>query len=288
MDALALLCNLYGDGPATLRQLRAAGVGALEQVVAVPEADLARLLELPRATAARFQREAATLRERVTPDADAAPSNDGSQPSDGAPGHRHDLIARVLDTWRACDAREERAAAAEAHAQPETSHPPASVLEPFAVDGLDRVLCRALAEHGVTTLEALADADVDALARHTGLPITRLMHVRFLARRREREQTLQPRSPLPRPTVVQPMPGPGSAAALAPLHAPGTAALDPRDWFKSGFASDRPRFSPSEIPFLAAEGRLAQDLERAAVLRPALAGSERAAPATATIAGPFA
>ena len=78
-------------------------------------------------------------------------------------------------------------------------------LEPFAIDGLDRVLCRALAEHGVTTIEALADADVDALARHTGLSITRLMHVRFLARRREREQTLQPRPPLPPPTSVQPV-----------------------------------------------------------------------------------
>lgn len=288
MDALALLCNLYGDGPATLRQLRAAGVDALEQVVGVPEADLARLLDLPRATAARFQREAATLRERVTPDADAAAA-EGAPASDGAPvGHRHDLIARVLDTWRACDAREERAAAVEAHSPAETRVVTTTALEPFAVDGLDRVLCRALAEHGVTTLEALADADVDALARHTGLPITRLMHVRFLARRREREQTLQPRPPLPRPTSVQPMPGPGSAAALASIHMPGAPALDPRDGFKSGFASDRPRFSPSEIPFLAAEGRLAQDLERAERLRPSRAASERTVPASATIAGPFA
>jgi len=65
MDALALLCNLYGDGPATLKRLRSAGCdtfGALEDL----EPDqLSEILGTNESAARRFLREARLLVERV-------------------------------------------------------------------------------------------------------------------------------------------------------------------------------------------------------------------------------
>ncbi|HUR26824.1 MAG TPA: hypothetical protein VM509_01450, partial [Planctomycetota bacterium] len=65
MDSLALLCNLYGDGPATLKRLRAGGVLRIEDVGDRRSSDLAALLELSPASARRFVKEAAALQKRV-------------------------------------------------------------------------------------------------------------------------------------------------------------------------------------------------------------------------------
>ena len=65
MDALALLCNLYGDGPATLKRLKAAGLSSVESLHEIEAADLADTLETTEAAARRFLREARLLGERM-------------------------------------------------------------------------------------------------------------------------------------------------------------------------------------------------------------------------------
>src|SRR5262245_40076537 len=65
MDALALLCNLYGDGPATLRRLREAGCASVASLDGIPAEDLALILGTSPVGAQRFQREARHLLQRV-------------------------------------------------------------------------------------------------------------------------------------------------------------------------------------------------------------------------------
>ena len=65
MDSLALLCNLHGDGPATLAGLRELGCFELFEVLALPSASIARLFEGNERIAERFGREAVLLAERL-------------------------------------------------------------------------------------------------------------------------------------------------------------------------------------------------------------------------------
>jgi hypothetical protein len=61
VNPLALLCNLYAEGPATLRVLRRAGIRTLPNVLAMSDWALAELLGGSPAAARRFTREAARL-----------------------------------------------------------------------------------------------------------------------------------------------------------------------------------------------------------------------------------
>lgn len=65
MDALALLCNLYGDGPATLKRLRSAGCDSFSALDDLEPDQLAEILGTNEAAARRFLREARLLVERV-------------------------------------------------------------------------------------------------------------------------------------------------------------------------------------------------------------------------------
>ena len=65
MDAMALLCNMHADGPATLRLLRRAGMKSLADVEDRPAEKLADLLGVSPAFARRFAREARMLAERM-------------------------------------------------------------------------------------------------------------------------------------------------------------------------------------------------------------------------------
>jgi hypothetical protein len=65
MDAMALLCTLHADGPATLKRLREAGCASIEATLALDADRLARLLDSTPAAARRFQREAGHLGERL-------------------------------------------------------------------------------------------------------------------------------------------------------------------------------------------------------------------------------
>jgi hypothetical protein len=120
MDALALLCTLHADGPATLKNLRQAGCGSLEAIEAMEEGRLSRLLGGPPAVARRFVREARHLRERLSPNlldreethadgpapAMALAGADGRseiEAGDGTIQTERDPMAEVLEAWRERD-----------------------------------------------------------------------------------------------------------------------------------------------------------------------------------------
>jgi hypothetical protein len=65
MDSLALLCNLHGDGPATLARLRELGCFELAAVRSVNRDALSALFQGNEKFAARFEREARVLSERL-------------------------------------------------------------------------------------------------------------------------------------------------------------------------------------------------------------------------------
>ena len=65
MDSLALLCNLHGDGPATLAGLRELGCFELFEVLGLEPASLEVLFEGNARIAERFGREAVLLAERL-------------------------------------------------------------------------------------------------------------------------------------------------------------------------------------------------------------------------------
>lgn len=77
MDAMALLCTLHADGPATLKRLRQAGCSTLESLEALDAERLAALVASTPAAARRLQKEARGLRERLhggTSSASSAPA----------------------------------------------------------------------------------------------------------------------------------------------------------------------------------------------------------------------
>ena len=65
---------------------------------------------------------------------------------------------------------------------PHRPEPPAP-LASGVLDGLDAAAVAALARAGVTTLEELTKVEEVELVRASGLPLTRLLRFRFLARR---------------------------------------------------------------------------------------------------------
>ena len=105
MEALALLCTLHADGPATLQRLRRGGCPDLAAVEALPAEELARLVGISASAARRLAREATLLRERLAPgDADALLDQEeapeilqrSERPTAALDGRDRDLIRRVL------------------------------------------------------------------------------------------------------------------------------------------------------------------------------------------------
>lgn len=213
MDALALLCTLHADGPATLKRLRQVGCSTLEHIESLELERLGELIGAAPAAARRFAREAKSLRERVggswleREDATASerasvaiaphgvpvtPVESGDAPAlslgDVA------LVQRVLSVWRERDQVEPLAPLADAptpvistaphaRASAQRSSAPAPSLVPGQVDGLDESLCQRLAEHGIDSLDALAQADTLALAKTLDLGFTRVSRLQFLCAR---------------------------------------------------------------------------------------------------------
>jgi len=84
MVDLALLCNLYADGPTTLGRLRELGCESLADVERIERADLEWALQASSQNCERFRREARALRER-TASSQASPQKTAPpQPTDGA------------------------------------------------------------------------------------------------------------------------------------------------------------------------------------------------------------
>jgi hypothetical protein len=218
MDAMALLCMLHADGPATLKNLRRAGCSSLEAIESMDEERLSKLLGAPAAAARRFAREARHLRERLglglldreetavgenggQPQATAALAAQNADGRDG-PWPGQDVVEEALAAWRARDLAELESPTtpAEPAAAPTDLAAVMSELEEPAVqwteipatpqrlavgevDGLDEERSRLLAEAGVRTLEDLARADALELSRGSGLGYTDTWRLTALARR---------------------------------------------------------------------------------------------------------
>lgn len=293
MDSLALLCNLYGDGPATLRRLRDAGCGDLGAVAATPAESLANLLRTSARSARRFQAESRILLSRVDSESGvqvAAPE---------APAeHRDPLMRKVLAAWRERDAVEapqaaEVGALVPAAPQPEPAAP-ADQLVPGCIESLDPGLCARLGRIGVTTLRELTERDGFEIAREAGLPFTRVARLQLLGRRAlaalvangaldSEEEPVEACEP---PEVA----ADHEHGTLWPRPGPLVAPTD-RDAPPS--SPDEPRFSPAEQPCTAGEGEGGTEWTRlsahgASQPLPGLRGPEAGPEEASEGAGPFA
>ncbi len=212
MDSLALLCNLYGQGPVTLRRLREAGCRTCDDVLCLEPAKLARALRTRRPAAERFQREARELAARV------------GVLGGPAPAIESDELAPLPQA---------ALAAPESELEPEQEPAPlapedgGALLRPELLDGLDSTLCLRLRSHGIERIEDLARADALELARSLEVPVTRVVRLQFLARRLadarpEPEPELRTFTLLPRRSQL-------SAARFSPAEPTGELAPLPEE-----------------------------------------------------------
>jgi hypothetical protein len=222
MDALALLCTLYAEGPVTLARLRDGGCATIEDVLARDAQHLAPILLATEATAQRFQREARNLHERVGAEGlteprartiDAHASGSALPKSSGVVSHstrpaagidRQSVLDRVLAAWRERDEHDEHDHLEERNdgtgyereeilqpASPTRTITPAAArntdvvggIPAGALDGLDAEAASALARAGIRDLSALAACDTLKIARTSGLSWSRLSRLSALARR---------------------------------------------------------------------------------------------------------
>ncbi len=273
MDSLALLCNLYGDGPTSLRRLREAGYGTLEAVATLEPEKLAGLLRTSVRAARRFQSEARLLGARlesVPLPARAAPARESSSDP---------LLRKVLAAWRERDRSEFPPPTGErpSGSPPPPAPPEGELLRAGLLEGLDLGWCGRLARTGVRTLEELARCDAFALGREADLPYTRVLRLQQSARRRlspgdsaarSASKTLWPRPPAPREKPPGDLVESGSSLAKAGVQ----------------------RFSPADEP--PQEGALAIEsgLETRATAGGAVGGPNQTEAVYAPLdgAGPFA
>lgn len=229
MDALALLCNLHADGPATLQRLRRAGCDSLSALRRLDPAGLSEELGWNVRAAERFLREAALLGERMDEDGAAAgeledpefeleselveelDGQDDESESEDDEDHDDDELATdeepgfappaerveaVLGTWRELD----RVAPPDEPTEfviPRPEPLPDRSLAEARLEGLPARLAARLHELGVHTVRELAGASALELARALPLGFTRLKHLQFLAAR-ELER-------LPAPAAARPV-----------------------------------------------------------------------------------
>jgi len=208
MDSLALLCNLYGQGPVTLRRLRDAGCRTCDDVLCLEPTKLARALRTRRPAAERFQREARELAARIGEFGGPAPAIESNElPPEP------ELVPFVAEPAL----EPEVAALEEGGAQ----------LRPELLDGLDSSLCLRLRSLGIERVEDLARADALELARSLEVPVTRVVRLQFLARRLadarvESEPELRTFTLLPRRSQL-------SAARFSPAEPQGELAPLPEE-----------------------------------------------------------
>lgn len=197
MDALALLCNLYGDGPATLKRLRAHGVVRIEDLAGRDAGDLANSLALTPSTARRFLREAAALEKRVidvghSDESDALESTVAVRAPREVLRGKEALLAAATRRWTELDRAAPVAEATSAPRNATGARAPAATedapaLEPLEISlwavGLDPTTRDALACAGVRSAEDLTGRDSEALALSSGLGISQVLFAQGLARR---------------------------------------------------------------------------------------------------------
>ena len=197
MNSLALLCNLYGEGPVTLRRLREAGCRTCDDIGRLAASELARVLRGSRASAERFQREASELAGRTLgQDEPAAPL--ASAPVSVPPVVEVPVVNVPPIRERAAQLPR-----------------PGLELRPELLDGLDAAACMKLRAHGVLTVEELASADALDLSNVLDLPLTRAARLQFLARRRAE---VRPSDVVLREEVLLPQKSELSAARFSPAE----------------------------------------------------------------------
>lgn len=218
MDALALLCTLHADGPATLQRLRGVGLGSLEALQGVGAERLGETLGMPAAAARRLLREARHLAQRLEADLldrdegvpalaglagrrpvqaldpgrlRGEPGTPGGEVGPRAGGERA-MLARVLETWRELEESSGDAPAVgtgcgAAHSKepgaPHAESIAATRCEGVALTELDAGIARELANQGLVDSGAFLRRDLLELSRTSGIAYTRLARVAFLARR---------------------------------------------------------------------------------------------------------
>jgi len=183
MDAMALLCNLQADGPATLRRLHGIGCRTLNDLERADADELAEALAGDPAFARRFVREARALAERFG-DAELEPEPAPASPIPVPPQAPRTPAAPTTPVPARVDTARLAAELAE-----RVRRPQGLVLRAGLVDGLDEAWCVALVGQGIRTLEGLRDAPGLALARSLGRPLTELVGLQCLARRRLDEES---------------------------------------------------------------------------------------------------
>ncbi|MBK7643088.1 MAG: hypothetical protein IPJ19_08555 [Planctomycetes bacterium] len=207
MDALALLCTLHADGPATWRSLRENGCDSLAGLSRFQPDELSEILGGTTASAKRFLREARLLGERSGHSwlerEESAPSVHAAAPAAVAlpelteevvlPMRDQQIVDDVLRAWREEDTKEFAQGVAAPEPAPAAPAPEPLVargtaLEPGLVDGLSESACERLHAEDVHTLEDLVDSDLGQIALHSGLGYSRLYRWRSLAERQLRSQ----------------------------------------------------------------------------------------------------
>lgn len=229
MDVLALVCNLYADGPVTLHRLRRAGLDGRVPLDLATNENLAELLSSSVAVADRFKREAQRLYERIEGEREGEGEGEGDFAQDSL-GEHDALVERALERWRTWDQTDvpfgargapgHREAAAGAGASvvsgtlgttgADDDGEEQQSLAAAQLAGLDGASLGRLETGGVCTLEQLMESDAAELSLELGLPLRRLMRWQLLARRSMAAAATEQAFQLPRP-------GPGAAAAVASL-----------------------------------------------------------------------
>jgi hypothetical protein len=208
MDALALLCNLHADGPATLQRLRRVGCESLTDLASLDPVELARCLDGEERTLRRFLAEARTLAARLAEDPSFGEARAAPAPAQGEARASHGDppvlagVERVLDAWKELDL----ASPPDEPGEYVLPRPLAAAEEPslagLSLEGLTSAMVGALASAGIRSPRDLAEAPAIELARITGLPFTRVKRLQFLARRGD--VASQSASPAPSPAREEP------------------------------------------------------------------------------------
>lgn len=258
MNSLALLCNLYGEGPVTLRRLREAGCRTCDDIGRLDAAELARVLRGSLAAAERFRREAGGLSGR-TLDADEPPAPLASP------------LAPALLVVELASAKDAPAS----ERTPPVQHAGLE-LRPELLEGLDASACMKLRAHGVLTVEELAAADALDISSVLDLPVTRAARLQFLARRRAE---VRPTDVVLREEVLLPQKSELSAARFSPAEdAERTVEPDEGElvsWARGYVRAPLPATAPARsgtpvtAPFLPEAGSRATGSKVSEVAQPA-------------------
>ncbi len=205
MDGLALLCNLFADGPVTLKRLRSAGVANLGELESAQPTRLAEWLHSSVPQAEAFAQEARKLVRRLV--------------EEQASSQRSALIA--ASPRAPLRAAEPTRAVASAALIDSTTSSGAVLLQAGLFPGLDASLCARLALHHVRSVQALSEFAGLALARRTGIPYSTLLELSRQARRFAAERARAARSPAALPTLAPSPPDPNRVQARALEREPG-------------------------------------------------------------------